>query len=663
MGNKQKESNFDMNIQIIGERVSEFYQIIKTTSRYKTIKDYWNFYYEEDMSLDEQVQNYFDKLEKEKENFNNNMKETLIIKVNSLKDNIIDKALDRMNNMNETYFMPLVLLLFENNNDNIQKFELDEEKYDCIDPRLIFIEKYEVNKAFIEDKIEPILLRFCSIHNELGDRIEINQKESFDLIDNYFPFNLNIACLGRFGQGKSTGVNMILKEYKAKESSKGSSQTKSLTFYQVSNQPIRLLDIPGFEDNESVNKAIEKLRICGEKINQIKDNIHIFLYFFNYNNKRAFMTLEKPLLIELLKHNSSKIIYVITNSIPNMKEKQIKNYIQKINSGLQKIFEINNINENNENIMNYNKLKASKDNTVFVNFLKDKNHNIEPFGIDRLFQKIHDFFKDSEDCRNLLEKLDQKKIDEKAAHLREQAKDVLLANKIWGGVVGIIPGVDLLCQHFLIKRNAVKKVGSIYGIDVKFIEENKNIIKEEKAEIKMEMTEIKKDEIKEDEEKENLIKEEKEDEIKNEINKDFFRRTSFDRKKLTLEVQGEDLTKESNKIKIGKGIKITSETGAYVGSGLSIGNGIGKIVVDFGANAISFGINILGIGLAALGASVGVGLGAYLTHKYCEELIDKFETYYKQNAEKINNSYIQALKYFNQNKDEWEEGEYIFNFK
>ena len=398
MGNEQKERNFDMNIQIIGERTLEFYQIIKTTSRYKTIKDYWNFYYEEDKSLEEQVQNYFDKLEKEKKSFNNNMKETLIIKVNNLKDNIIEKALDRMNKMDETYFMPLVLILFENNddnNENIQKFEIDEDKYDCIDPRLIFIEKYKVDKAFIEDKIEPILLRFCSIHNELGDRIEINKKESFDLIDNYFPFNLNIACLGRFGQGKSTGVNMILKEYKSKESSKGLSQTKSLTFYQVSNQPIRLLDIPGFEDDKSVNKAIEQLRICGEKINQIKDNLHIILYFFNYNDKRSFMNLEKPIVKEILKHNSSKIIYVITNSIPNMKEKQIKNYIQKINSGLQNIFEINNINENNENIMNYDKLKASEDNIVFVNFLKDNNHDIEPFGIDSLFQKIYDFFKDS----------------------------------------------------------------------------------------------------------------------------------------------------------------------------------------------------------------------------------------------------------------------------
>ena len=53
---------------------------------------------------------------------------------------------------------------------------------------------------------------------------------------------------------------MLLNEYKAKESSKGSSQTKQLTYYQVSNQPIRVLDIPGFEDTETVKATVEKFK-------------------------------------------------------------------------------------------------------------------------------------------------------------------------------------------------------------------------------------------------------------------------------------------------------------------------------------------------------------------------------------------------------------------
>ena len=38
--------------------------------------------------------------------------------------------------------------------------------------------------------------------------------------------------------------------------------------------------------------AIEKFKLCGEKINKIKDNLHIILYFFNYNNERSFANLE-----------------------------------------------------------------------------------------------------------------------------------------------------------------------------------------------------------------------------------------------------------------------------------------------------------------------------------------------------------------------------------
>jgi len=160
------------------------------------------------------------------------------------------------------------------------------------------------------NNIEPLLLRFCSIHNELGDRFTIgegNNAEDYDLIEHYYPFNINIAYKGRFGQGKSTGVNAILNEYKAKESSKGSSQTKELTFYQVKNQPIRLLDIPGFEDIETVNQAIEKFQLCGERINKIKDNLHIILYFLNYLEDRTFMNLEVPILEEICKHKNSKV--------------------------------------------------------------------------------------------------------------------------------------------------------------------------------------------------------------------------------------------------------------------------------------------------------------------------------------------------------------------
>ena len=293
MGNEHKEDSFYMHITIIGESMRSFYNTIKTTTKYRTIKNYWKIdILEDNLSLTEQINIYFNWLKKI--NNEKNLREAIIIKIPNVKDEIINIIMEKMNNLKETYNMPLVLLLYEKILENGNKLEIDLEKNENIDPRLFFLEKYDENRSNIEDKIEPILLRFCSIHNEFGDRIIINGKEDYDLIDNYFPFNLNLACVGRFGQGKSTGVNSILREYKAKESSKGVSQTKSLTFYQVTNQPIRILDIPGFEDENTVKLAIDKFKICGEKLNNIKDHLHIILYFLNYHETRAFMKLEFP---------------------------------------------------------------------------------------------------------------------------------------------------------------------------------------------------------------------------------------------------------------------------------------------------------------------------------------------------------------------------------
>ena len=55
-----------------------------------------------------------------------------------------------------------------------------------------------------------------------------------------------------------------------------------------------------------------------------------------------------------------------------------------------------------------------------------------------------------------------------AERLRAQAEDAVLSNKVWGGIVGILPGIDWAIQKFVIKKSVAKKLGQIYGIDVKF---------------------------------------------------------------------------------------------------------------------------------------------------------------------------------------------------
>ena len=211
-----------------------------------------------------QIDNYFDELEEKKDDDNiDELKEALIVRITNSND--IDLILTKIDSLTQNQFMPLVLFL--TNDDNIEITIPDNLIY--IESSLIFKQAYtEKKEDFEEDgRIKNILLRFCSIHNDLGDRFILGNEEknqiAYDLSQNYFPFNLNLCCIGRFGQGKSTGVNCILQEYKAKESSKPTSQTKSLTYYQVSNKPVRILDIRGFEDKNTVEIAIKKFKQCG----------------------------------------------------------------------------------------------------------------------------------------------------------------------------------------------------------------------------------------------------------------------------------------------------------------------------------------------------------------------------------------------------------------
>ena len=640
--NLSKPEPYKMNIFIIGNDMKNLYDSILHPKKKNNITKCWNIkYIENGEDINSDIISYFGFLEALKKNKTQDIRETLIVKIKNMSSPEINLIVECMNKLKEAQYMPLVLLLLEEEYSDDVKIEINEKKYKRIDPRLIFISKYSDNPDEIEKEIYPKLLRICSIHNELGDRFSIGEgddEENYDLIENYYPFNLNIACIGRFGQGKSTGVNCILNEYKAKESSKGCSQTKEITFYQISDQPVRILDIPGFEDEETIKKTIEKFKMCNEKINKMKDNLHIILYFLKKTDDRTFQKMEYPIFEELAKHKTSKLIYVITHSPPNMDDDDKEEYITKINDGIQGITEGKEIYKETQKDGLF---LATLNNVIFVNFHKELAHGDEPFGKDDLFQKIHDFFIESEDYISSRNKLNPNIVEQKALQLREEGKDLLLSNKIGGGIVGIIPGVDWLLQKFVIKKNAAKKLGRLFGIDVKFVEENAKLAKKNSKKTTNPDSEESKSETIEG-------KETKDIKEKNTKNKADYINSSIDEEQLAI--KGEELTKESSSYVIGNSIKVGGEAGAYVGGGTSIGIGITEAASSASsgiASAVGTTLQIVGAGCFIVGALVGIALGGYFTYSYCEQLLDKFVNYYKENAEKIGNSYNKAADYFN----------------
>ena len=116
-------------------------------------------------SIDDQIKDYFN----EKSNKNINLKETLIVKFENNFNQATNNIFEKMDKLEETYYMPLVLILYKEENANPNKGSLIgikeyENIYNNIEPRLIKIEKYPSNtediSSIIEEKISPTLLRF-----------------------------------------------------------------------------------------------------------------------------------------------------------------------------------------------------------------------------------------------------------------------------------------------------------------------------------------------------------------------------------------------------------------------------------------------------------------------------------------------------------------------
>ena len=443
------------------------------------------------------------------------------------------------------------------------------------------------------DKIINTLLRFCSYHNDLGDRFSIGEgdkKINYDLTEKYFPFTINICCIGRFGKGKSTCVNCLLGETKAKESKSGASTTKKINYYQINDQPIKIYDIPGFENLETTKNAVNKLKQLNDEINELKEQIHVILYILKSTDERMFADLEYDMINEISNQKNSKLLYILTHSSKNTNKEEL---IDMINVGIKSVVE----NKKNNNINYYNvfiKMKAKKENCIFVNFHENENKPL--YGIGQLFNKIALIAKETETYKkytkkNMSEYEFKKFVKEEADIRKRKAKKILLYHSIGSGAIGVVPGVDLAVQKCVIQKNATKKIGQIFGLDINLIS-----------------------------------KEEDSFNIKNANNENNFEI-----------INGEKYAK----------------TGQYSSSGIAIGT---ASILGDSVNIISrFGLITGEIALTALravsisfifiGSAIAIGTGYYFTKRHCEELIDKLYKYFLEHIGTLSDSLLQAVQY------------------
>ena len=657
MGNKNGvniENKYYMSVNFIGESFQNLLTTISglnysskssLRSQKKTIFDFWDYFYTPELNFISQVKEIEEKFNIMKDDLILNFSECLIIHIKDLNSPKIDIILDKMDKLNRRHYIPPILFLSDNFEENDQNFIKTKFKvykniisrYKNIDKRMIYFEKFvdENNEEKLK-KIKNILLRFCSYFNELGDRFSIGEGDKeicYDLIEENFPFTINIACIGRFGKGKSTGTNFLIGEKRAKENKSGTSVTSKINFYHVPHFPIKIYDIPGFENEQTIINTVEQFQILNKEINKLRDQLHIILYFIKSTDERMFTEMEYKIFKQIIQIEDIRIIYILTYSTQKTDHKEL---IDMINTGIKSVTE-NAFNKKKLNdIEKFNiikKLKASEGNTVFVNFYSSNKNDV--YGISDFFDTIGDhveaskiYQKFQENCYLNKDEFNER-IKEEAEIRRLKAKDILFKHKIGGGVIGMIPLIDWALQKYVIQKDAAKKAGAIFGFDITIYEKSQEIQIDKKENNNTTEENIKKlmNEPKV------VLKKNKDDNLlDNEYVND---EDNFDLDEYDLE-KNKDKNKKSYTKKYGR-----YAVSAFTGS------------VSFTTNAANFLTTTASMSLVAvsitfsfIGSAVGFGMGSYLTYQHCESLLDKFVELFIQNVKSLSNSLEMGLKYF-----------------
>ena len=125
---------------------------------------------------------------------------------------------------------------------------------------------------------------------------------------------------------------------------------------------------------------------------------------------------------------------------------------------------------------------------------------------------------------------------------------------------------------------------------------------------------------------------------------------------LNLEVDGDNLMNDSTGYKIGNSIKVSADAGSYIGGGISVGvgiyrtvSGVAEVATEGTVIASTTTLKVIGTAAFAIGAVIGVGTGAYFTCKQCNEMIDYFAKFYRENSKNICKQYFLAIEYLRKN--------------
>ena len=448
---EKKLISFDLNIYFIGEDITPLYKnmIDRKKQDCGDIYCYWNYYYHEG-NYEEQLEEMYTEFKKRQDDFKddpkNPFKELIIIKLKKREEDKIKDIFDKFG-IDEDVYCPFIIFLLDKESkkgdsletplkeEKIENIVPDQEEYN-ISPLKVFTFFFDRYESESTKKLFKRLWRICSYYNELGEQFIIWPKydkdpHPYDLIDSDFSTFINIFCLGRTGSGKSTFINKFFNEKRTKQGGTTQSTTSKIVRYGIDGIPIRIYDIPGFEDEKTIDIVNTKLNETANEMNNDKDRVHLILYFMDYKPETTFYKMENKIIETLKKNNNQlRIIFIFTHcdidpskaKLPKKTEALIKSKLNKTINSIASLFGENYSIKNNY----FQKDQLIQDNLVMCNLMKNYVTNIEEFGFDKIIISIYKTIIDGNSF-GILKTIKEKLMD---AYIRKIKIDEKLDNEI-----------------------------------------------------------------------------------------------------------------------------------------------------------------------------------------------------------------------------------------
>jgi len=305
-----------------------------------------------------------------------------------------------------------------------------------------------------------------------------------------------------------------------------------------------------------------------------------------------FADLEYSMLEQISKQHKSKLLYVLTHSNKDMDKDEL---IDMINVGIKGVLERHKKDKNKDEEI-YRVMKANKENCILVNFHKKENMPI--YGIHELFTKLAEISKKTEAYKNFAKKNlsnnEFNRMVEIEAEIRKmKAEKILIYHSIGAGAVGIIPGVDLALQKYVIQKSAAKKIGQIFGVNINLIPKKSSKTQDPNNDENFEIE---------------------------------------DNNNNTAEIAVNASKYSSSGLGLGTSAASMSTT---------VVSKVGQFAGEVGMTALR-GVSISFI---FIGSAIGIGAGYFFMQKHCKNLINKLYEYFISNIRSLSNSLEQAIQY------------------